>query len=256
MTKNTTMRRGFATACAGLGLLAMSAVHSTFAQAVAPATPAATGGAAAGCAPGSAQQSLSQRFASSYKDYLAWNGDPADTPPNWREGYAPPPVSSAPMPFSNWPIGGTENIGYENQYYGPLMEAIYCGADGQAWKDSRVTVYGWLNAGGNFSSSHSKYNTSNGTGGNFPAAYSYAPNTIQMDQVALYLERTPDEVQHDHFDWGFRLATLVGHGRQVHLLARLCSATSSPTGTARSPSTATTSRWPTSKATSRMSATA
>src|SRR5476651_1288322 len=154
MMKNTTMRRGLATACAGLGLFAMSAVHSTFAQSVAPATPVSTGGAAAGCAPGSAQQSLSERLAGTYKDYLAWDGDPADTPPNWREGYAPPPVSSAPMPFANWPIGGTENIGYENMYY--------------------------------------------------------APNTVQMDQVALYLERTPDVVQKDHFDWGFRLATLWG----------------------------------------------
>lgn len=210
MIKNTTMRRRYSVAYAGLTLLAICAANPAFAQTAVPATPAATGGAAAGCAAGSTRKSLADRFVGAYKDYLAWDGDPADTPPNWREGYAPPPVSSAPMPFSNWPIGGTENIGYENMYYGPLMEAIYCGSNGQAWKDSRVTVYGWINAGGNRSSSHTNYNTSNGTGGNFPAAYSYAPNTVQMDQVALYLERTPDEVQKDHFDWGFRLATLWG----------------------------------------------
>ena len=200
----------FIKAFAGVGLIAISAAGSAQAQTMPPATPAAKGGAVAGCAPGSEKATLTDRFVSTYKDYLAWDGDPADTPPNWREGYAPPPVSSAPMPFSNWPIGGTENIGYENAYYGPLMDAIYCGEDGQKWKDSRVTVYGWLNAGFNRSSSHTNYNPTNGTGGNFPAAYAYQPNTAQVDQVALYFERTPDVVQKEHFDWGFRVAALWG----------------------------------------------
>jgi len=198
MTKNSFMRSGAIAAYAGLALLATSAANQAFAQ------------AAEGCAANSAKQSLSDRFVSAYSDYLAWNGDPADTPPNWREGYQPPPVSSAPMPFSNWPIGGTENIGYENMYNGQLMEAIWCGEDGKKWKDSRVTVYGWINAGGNVSTSHSRYNPANGTGSNYPAAYAYSSNTAQIDQVALYLERTPDVVQKDHFDWGFRLASLWG----------------------------------------------
>ncbi len=198
MTKSLIMRSAKAAAYAGLTLIATSAASQAYAQ------------AAEGCAAGSAQQSLSDRFVSTYKDYLAWNGDPADTPPNWREGYAPPPVSSAPMPFANWPIGGTENIGYENAYSGALMDAIYCGEDGKKWKDSRVTVYGWANVGGNRSTSKTRYNPSNGTGSNFPAAYAYSSNTVQMDQVALYVERTPDVVQKDHFDWGFRLAGVWG----------------------------------------------
>jgi len=202
---------------AGLGMIAMSAAP-VFAQTEAAATPAApvtqqeqaSGGAAEGCAAGSANRSFSERFASSYKDYLAWNGDPADAAPTWREGYAPPPESSPPFPFTAWPIGGTEVIGYDNQYYGPLMEALWCGSNGKAWKDSRVTVYGWANAGFNRSTSHTGYNGANGTGGNFPAAYAYQGNTAQMDQVALYVERTPDVVQKDHFDWGFRLAGVWG----------------------------------------------
>jgi hypothetical protein len=210
MTKNKTVRRGLAVACAGLGLLAIGAANPAFAQSAAPAAAAANGGAVAGCAPGSAQQSFTDRFGSTYKNYLEWNGDPADAPPTQREGYAPAPESSAPMPFTAWPIGGTEVIGYDNQYYGALMDALYCGSDGQAWKDSRVTIYGWANAGFNRSTSHTTYNTSNGTGGNFPAAYAYQPNTAQIDQVALYLERTPDVVQKEHFDWGFRLAGVWG----------------------------------------------
>jgi hypothetical protein len=210
MTKNKTVRRGLAVACAGLGLLAIGAANPAFAQSAAPAAAAANGGAVAGCAPGSAQQSFTDRFGSTYKNYLEWNGDPADAPPTQREGYAPAPESSAPMPFTAWPIGGTEVIGYDNQYYGALMDALYCGSDGQAWKDSRVTIYGWANAGFNRSTSHTTYNTSNGTGGNFPAAYAYQPNTAQIDQVALYLERAPDVVQKEHFDWGFRLAGVWG----------------------------------------------
>lgn len=114
------------------------------------------------------------------------------------------------MPFTVWPQGGTVVIGYDNEYYGALMDAIYCGPDGQTWKDSRVTIYGWIEPGGNVSTSHKGFNYLNGTGGNYPAAYSYQPDTIQMDQIALYFERTPDEVQKEHFDWGFRFTPLWG----------------------------------------------
>ena len=47
-------------------------------------------------------------------------------------------------------------------------------------------------------------------GGNAPAAYSYNPNTVQLDQAVLYIERLPDTVQKDHIDWGFRLAPIYG----------------------------------------------
>ncbi len=41
-------------------------------------------------------------------------------------------------------------------------------------------------------------------------AYDVYPNTIQLDQLTLYIQRTADEVQTDHFDWGFRIANLFG----------------------------------------------
>jgi hypothetical protein len=170
----------------------------------------ADSGPAEGCAKGSEKLSFGDRFVDTYKDYLKWDGDPADAPQSWRKGLQPPMESSPPMPFGYVPIGGTEAIGYENMYYGAFMDAVYCGPNGQAWKDSRVTMYGWIAPGGNISSSKTKYNFTSGTGGNWPAAYAYAPNTIQLDQLALYFERTPDEVQKDHMDWGFRLASVFG----------------------------------------------
>ena len=112
------------------------------------------------------------------------------------------------------------------------MDAIYCGPNGKAWKDSRFTIYGWIEPGGNISTSNLGFNKLSGTGGNYPAAYSYQPNTIQLDQAALYFERTPDEIQRDHFDWGFRVATALRHGLQVHVLERHPELSVHPAGTA------------------------
>jgi hypothetical protein len=45
---------------------------------------------------------------------------------------------------------------------------------------------------------------------NLPTAYAAKPNTFQPDQEVLYVERQPDTVQTEHFDWGFRMASLYG----------------------------------------------
>ena len=47
-------------------------------------------------------------------------------------------------------------------------------------------------------------------GGNNPVTYSYQPNILQLDQFVTIIERLPDEVQQDHWDWGFRLSPLFG----------------------------------------------
>ncbi len=86
------------------------------------------------------------------------------------------------------------------------MEAIWSGSNGEAWKKSGVQIYGWLDAGFNVSTSSTKF----GRFGNAPAAYYLVPNSIQPDQEVLYIERQPDTVQTDHFDWGFRLTGLYG----------------------------------------------
>jgi hypothetical protein len=109
------------------------------------------------------------------------------------------------MPFAEWPYGGSTNLGVTrpSSADSPLMVALGNTAAGQWMNDNHIQVYGWLNAGGNFS-------TNTVRGGNVPAAYDYNPNTVQLDQAVLYIERLPDTVQKDHIDWGFRLAPIYG----------------------------------------------
>jgi hypothetical protein len=183
-------------------------------------------GPAAGCRAGSQTEGFWQRLSDSYKGHLfpdavssdgaATSSAPAPTglakeeAQGYRDDLAPPPVTNPPWPYSVYPEGGTEVIGYENEYHGPLMDAIYCGPHGEAWKDSRIDIYGWFEPGGNVSTSSEPFNKLTGTGGNYPMAYSYESNTVQLDQFALYIERTPDEIQRDQFDWGFRLTGVYG----------------------------------------------
>ena len=69
---------------------------------------------------------------------------------------------------------------------------------------SRFKIYGWIDIGGNASTSNK------GRYANGETAYDVIPNSIQLDQAALYFERLPDTVQTDHFDWGFRFTSLYG----------------------------------------------
>jgi hypothetical protein len=183
---------------------------------------AESSGPVEGCPKGSDGADFWTRLSQSYRKQLFPDGVPAVPPAaapgaafdeqasGYRKELPPPPVTNPPWPYSVYNEGGTEVIGYENSYASALMDAIYCGPHGKAWKDSRFVVYGWLEPGANVSTSNTNFNKLSGTGGNYPAAYSYQPDTIQLDQAALYFERTPDEIQRDHFDWGFRLAMLYG----------------------------------------------
>jgi hypothetical protein len=173
-----------------------------------------------GCRKGSDSAGFWKRLSQSYQRHLFPAAAPSTTiDPNapfdaesagYRQDLPPPPISNPPWPYAVWNEGGTELIGYENMYSSALMDAIYCSSNGKAWKDSRFVIYGWIEPGGNISTSNLGFNKMSGTGGNYPAAYSYQPDTIQLDQAALYFERTPDEIQRDHIDWGFRVAGLYG----------------------------------------------
>jgi Putative beta-barrel porin-2, OmpL-like. bbp2 len=133
--------------------------------------------------------------------------DPS-APPGRRSDAAwpPTPQSSPPEPFTEWPYGGTQNIAVTrpNSVDSPLMIAIANTALGKAMSDAHVQVYGWINAGGNISTNSIK------PAGNAPAAYDYTPNSVQLDQAVVYIERLADTVQLDHIDWGFRISTLFG----------------------------------------------
>ncbi|HVT95234.1 MAG TPA: outer membrane beta-barrel protein [Bryobacteraceae bacterium] len=81
----------------------------------------------------------------------------------------------------------------------PLTGALW---DGSApLKRARIKVYGWLNAGGDASTSEKS---------NVPESYAIVPNKLEFDQAVLRIERVPDTVQTGHLDWGFRLSTMYG----------------------------------------------
>ena len=140
--------------------------------------------------------------ASSAADPAAGAPGPPPAAPAFR-GY-PAPVDGPPFPFSVWPYGGSVTIGQPWTQAGPLMTALWEGPHGEAWKRSGVQIYGWFNFGGNLSSSNQ------GGYSNFPTAYDERANTVEPDQEVLYIERQPDTVQQEHFDWGFRLSLLYG----------------------------------------------
>jgi hypothetical protein len=147
------------------------------------------------------------RFINYYR--LEWGHESAPSdpkaPPSRRDYWPATPQSTPPMPFTEWPYGGTTTIGVTrpNSIDSPLMAALGNTSLGQAMNDNHIQVYGWINAGGNLSNNTVR-------GGNAPAAYDYNPNTVQLDQAVVYIERLPDTVQKDHVDWGFRLAPIFG----------------------------------------------
>lgn len=128
-----------------------------------------------------------------------------DAPAGRRAGWTPQPVSAPPMPFTEWPYGGATSLGVNrpNAVDSPLMVAIAHTGLGEAMGKAHIQAYGWVDVGGNISTSDRRQ-------GNQPAAYDYDPNRVQFDQAVLYVERTPDTVQTDHVDWGFRVSALYG----------------------------------------------
>jgi hypothetical protein len=142
-----------------------------------------------------------KRLIKAYRD--DWHPGPVAGETLKFRGY-PTPVTNPPYPFALWPIGGTVGIGYPNSTSYPLTTAIYGSKHGEWLKKANVQIYGWVDLGMNISTSH------DGPYANAPAAYPQVANTFTLDQYTLYIERVPDTVQTDHFDWGFRLTNLYG----------------------------------------------
>jgi hypothetical protein len=149
-----------------------------------------------------------ERLYNYYK--LEWGqaGPPTDpnAPPGRRADWPRTPATTPPMPFTEWPYGGTQNLGVTrpSSADSPLMAALGNTGLGSWMNDNHIQFYGWIDPGLNVSSNSVR------PGGNAPVAYSYTPNTVQLDQLVLYLERVPDTVQDDHIDWGFRLSGIYG----------------------------------------------
>src|SRR5258708_7597237 len=81
----------------------------------------------------------------------------------------------------------------------PLEKALWSAFP--ALKANRIKVYGWVNAGFDFSTSNKS---------NIPESYAIVPNKLELDQAVARFERLPDTVQRDHVDWGFRLTPMYG----------------------------------------------
>ena len=131
----------------------------------------------------------------------------APTAPRGRRADGPAtPETTPPMPFTEWPYGGATSIGVNrpNSVDSPFMNSIANTGLGKLMNDLHIQLYGWVDGGFNISTN------SRQPAGNAPIGYAYTPNTIQLDQAVLYLERTPDTVQTDHVDWGFRLSAIYG----------------------------------------------
>jgi len=148
-----------------------------------------------------------ERFIKYYGAEWGQAGPPADpnAPASTKPGWTAPPQSAPPMPFTDWPYGASTLIGNNRtaSVDSPLMTAIAPTSLGKAMASAGIQVYGWVDVGGNLSTSTRKF-------GNAPAAYDFNPNQVQLDQAVIYVERTPDTVQTDHVDWGFRVSAIYG----------------------------------------------
>jgi Putative beta-barrel porin-2, OmpL-like. bbp2/Carboxypeptidase regulatory-like domain len=137
------------------------------------------------------------RLGHAYIDDWTSSSNGSEPPPAPARRGTPAPLNSPPFPSADWPIGGTVEIGAPDYNTYILMQAIN-------ENRSRIKIYGWIDIGGNASTSNK------GRYANAVTAYDVIPNSIQLDQAALYFERLPDTVQTDHFDWGFRFTNLYG----------------------------------------------
>lgn len=147
----------------------------------------------------------SQGFGTRLIEAYAEDAQPADpNAPAPARRAMPSPLPSPPFPSAEWQLGGVAYpIGVPNlnsQY--PLEKALACTAFGHWMKDNRVEIYGWINGSVNASSSAHT---------NYPLSYATRPGRAEFNQALLRIERLPDTVQTDHFDWGFHFDNLYGY---------------------------------------------
>jgi len=140
---------------------------------------------------------------------LEWGQGTAPADPNApasrRDGWPATPETTPPMPYTEFPYGAATSIGVTrpNSVDSPLMTAIANTNLGKWLYNNDFQFYGWVDPGFNVSTNSRNF-------GNAPIAYTVTPNTVQLDQFVLYLDRFPDTVQTDHIDWGMRISALYG----------------------------------------------
>ncbi len=154
------------------------------------------------------------RLVNYYKLEWGQSSAPSDpnAPPSRIDGWPTTPQSTPPMPFTEWPYGGATSIGVTRPQLGrqPVHgRDLQYRSRGVAERESLPDL--WLGE----CRLHVSSNTTR-PGGNAPIAYAYTPNTVQLDQVVLYLDRFPDTVQTDHIDWGMRLSAHLWRELPLH----------------------------------------
>lgn len=107
----------------------------------------------------------------------------------------PSPLSSPPFPGGEWVGSPLIGVPADAPDY-PLTKLL-----GLAKSKSRIKIYGWIDIGGNFSTSKNS---------NAPTSYNLVPNRVVLDQAILRIERQPNTVQKDHADWGFVVDNIYG----------------------------------------------
>jgi hypothetical protein len=210
---------------AGGGFALALAARPALAQSPAPATPAPVPVAQAAAAPVDCSKDpdpyknyscldvylgndVGGRFFNYYALEMGHSSGPSDpnAPPGRIADWPATPETTPPMPFTEWPYGGSTAIGVTRpgSVDSPLMVAIANTSIGKFLTDNHFQIYGWVDPGGNVSTNTQK------PAGNAPIAYAYTPNTVQLDQAVVYLDRFPDTVQTDHIDWGMRFSAIFG----------------------------------------------
>jgi hypothetical protein len=151
---------------------------------------------------------VGERLIKYYALEMGQSSAPSDpnAPPSRIAGWPTTPETTPPMPFTEWPYGGSTAIGVTRpgSIDSPLMVAIANTSLGQWMNNNGFQFYGWVDPGANISSNTQR------PAGNAPIAYAYTPNTVQLDQFVLYLDKFPDTVQTDHIDWGMRFSAIFG----------------------------------------------
>ncbi len=82
-----------------------------------------------------------------------WAAGRPKAPPSRRDYWPITPETVPPMPFTEWPTGGSTSIGVTrpSSIDSPLMAALGNTSLGQVLEDAHIQIYGWINAGSNLS---------------------------------------------------------------------------------------------------------
>jgi hypothetical protein len=204
----------------GAGLMCVPMIATAQAQSAAPVPPASPAAQAVDCSKNPDPYTnyacldaylgtdVGTRLLHYYELELGHSSAPSDpnAPPGRIADWPATPETTPPMPFTEWPYGGATAIGVTRpgSVDSPLMVAIANTSLGKLLTDNHFQIYGWFDPGFNVSTNSQQ------PAGNAPIAYAYTPNTIQLDQAVIYLDRFPDTVQTDHIDWGMRLSAIYG----------------------------------------------